>query len=245
MPASLSPLSVTSATQFGNDGWFFCTAVGALGYPESPFNGPVRAPVVQTDLNTAIPPPVSGQTITKSDVVINDQTVAKLDFEAIVPSDYRGVIAITVDAGGSGYTTPPDVIFTPSGAIGAAVLDGDAVASIDILDAGNYAVDTPVITFSSGAATATASMGQSTLFSGYQLYIRGYQNDSAVYESVSVARDVTLPAGSTLRGTLYLLPDNPPFSGDVDFFFVSLSPHGNRRTDITSAPIFTIAGGIT
>ena len=244
----------TSASHFGEDGWFFCTS-RSPGLLEGPFNGPVRSPVIQTDLNNAIPPEVTDPTITKTDVVINGQTVAKLDFSAIIPAEFSGVIAISMTNQGTGYTSVPDVAFSGgdgTGAAGFATVDLTAgiVTGVTITSGGRDYSNPPTIAFTGGGgsgAAATASIGQSSIFSGYQLYIRDYFEgiSPTTEESVSVARNFTLPAGQALTGTLYLLPDNPPFSNNVTFYFVSLSPSGRRRLDPENAPSFTIVGGIT
>lgn len=80
-----------------------------------------------------------------------------------------GVTAITVSAGGSGYTSAPAVAFTGGGGTGAqavAVLgtgaDAGKVVAVQITNAGTGYTTAPTIAFSGGegtGATATASFG--------------------------------------------------------------------------------------
>lgn len=71
------------------------------------------------------------------------------------------VPAVTVTAGGTGYSLAPTVIFTGGGGTGAAataVLTAGVVTSIYMTDWGEDYTSAPAVTFSSGAAAATATV---------------------------------------------------------------------------------------
>lgn len=71
---------------------------------------------------------------------------------------FGGVTAITVTAGGSGYTSAPSVTLTTgSGATGTASLSGSSVSSISVGSGGSGYVTPPSITFSGGGFTGNLS----------------------------------------------------------------------------------------
>lgn len=75
-------------------------------------------------------------------------------------SYHKKVASITVDNGGSGYATAPDVIISGNATATATVVDG-AVSEITVTFAGNGYLSPPLITFSGGGgsgAAATANM---------------------------------------------------------------------------------------
>ena len=93
-------------------------------------------------------------------------SIYPLDFTSSVSID-----SITVNVGGTGYTSPPTVTIEPpkSGtqATATAVLTGDAVTSINVNIAGLGYTFVPTITFSGGGGSgATATAVQSTISSG-------------------------------------------------------------------------------
>ena len=78
---------------------------------------------------------------------------------------YKTVQSITVDSGGTGYTSTPEVTVasSPTGetATAFATLEGDSVSSITIISSGNQYTSTPNVTINGGGgsgASATANM---------------------------------------------------------------------------------------
>jgi hypothetical protein len=78
---------------------------------------------------------------------------------------YKTVQSITVDSGGTGYTSTPEVTIdnSPTGetATAFATLEGNSVSSITIISSGNQYTSTPSVTISGGGgsgASATANM---------------------------------------------------------------------------------------
>lgn len=63
------------------------------------------------------------------------------------------VVSVSVTNGGSGYTSPPDVVFNGGGGTGAsgyAVLSGDAVSSVVVSNGGTGYTSAPTVSFSGG-----------------------------------------------------------------------------------------------
>jgi hypothetical protein len=88
------------------------------------------------------------------------------------------IASVTVDAGGSGYTTAPTVTFAApvsgTNATGTAVLAGDAVTSVTITYAGSGYTSAPTITFTGGGgtgATATAVLSTAWVYATQFDYI--------------------------------------------------------------------------
>jgi hypothetical protein len=74
---------------------------------------------------------------------------------------FRGVVGnVTIINGGSGYTSPPNVVFSDGAATGFATLSGTSVSSVSITNGGSY-VNIPTMTFVGGGgsgATGTVVM---------------------------------------------------------------------------------------
>jgi uncharacterized repeat protein (TIGR01451 family) len=71
----------------------------------------------------------------------------------------NGIASVTVNSGGSGYTTPPTVTLSGGGGTGAtanAVISGGAVTAVVITNPGSGYTSAPNVIFGSGTATATA-----------------------------------------------------------------------------------------
>ncbi len=64
---------------------------------------------------------------------------------------------ITITSGGSGYTSPPAVTFSPAGATGIAIINGGAVIGISITSPGCYYYP-PTITFSGGGGSGASAV---------------------------------------------------------------------------------------
>ena len=86
-----------------------------------------------------------------------------------------GLEAVSVTAGGSGYTSAPTVTFTGGGGSGAtatATLSGNAVSDVTVTDPGSGYTSAPTVTFTGGGgsgATATAAIASAHLRIGAPL----------------------------------------------------------------------------
>jgi len=70
-------------------------------------------------------------------------------------------VIIPDNGGGSGYTSPPTVVFTPSGATATATLFGDRVDSITVTSGGSYSV-VPTVSFTGGGGTGALGTAKLT-----------------------------------------------------------------------------------
>lgn len=123
------------------------------------------------------------------------------DFTSSPPQHYNpfadgAISSITITNGGSGYTSPPTVTVSGapgSGFIGYAVLNGDEVAAVVILNRGEGYVS-PTVGFSGGGgsgATATAAAGASSgnypavsaTFQQRQVYAASYNQPLTIWGS--------------------------------------------------------------
>lgn len=65
----------------------------------------------------------------------------------------RGVVgSVTINAGGTGYTSPPTVVFSDGDATGTATISGGAVVSVTVTNGGSY-VNIPTVTFVGGGGS--------------------------------------------------------------------------------------------
>ncbi len=237
-----------SANQWGKAGYYFAAPVNQAGGESILFAGPIQAPIPGTNATAATPPDVSDPDLVVTTETVLGQSVRKLMFSAVVPSNGLGVSAIFIGNAGSGLTESVPLVFTggsgSGGASGTAVInDSGGVGEVIVTESGSY-YTAPTVTAPPGSATLYAELGPSTSFAGYQIYIDGYAGGGLTESNVISGANATVP-GSTLSGFIYLLPDTPPFGGDIDFYFVSLSPTGTRRINPTSSPSFTLVGGLT
>lgn len=142
---------------------------------------------------------------------------------------FGNVSAVTIAAGGSGYTSVPTVTFgapAPGGiqATGTAVLTGTAVTSVVITNPGSGYTAAPTVTFTGGGGTGAT--GTSTFVGGGFSTTR---NVGAVLTSVNVTNG---GSGYTSAPTVTIA------NGNVTF--VSLNTIGSGYT---SAPTVTFSGG--
>lgn len=102
-----------------------------------------------------------------------------LDLGQVVIKPIKEVRSISVNNGGSGYTSIPTVTLSGgngTGATAAAVISGGSVSSITVTDGGDDFTDAPTVTISlpdeaSGTrATATASLSSNTIGSNTVVY---------------------------------------------------------------------------
>lgn len=71
---------------------------------------------------------------------------------------YRGTVgSITITNGGTGYTSPPTVVFSDGTATGTAVLTGTSVSSVTITNSGSY-VNIPTMTFVGGGGNGAVGI---------------------------------------------------------------------------------------
>lgn len=79
-----------------------------------------------------------------------------------VPQSSAALPSVSVDSGGSGYTTPPDVVFSPPqyGLTmgGTATVSGGAVTAITVDDPGTNYASPPAITIATATTQATATV---------------------------------------------------------------------------------------
>lgn len=113
---------------------------------------------------------------------------------------------IIITAGGTGYGAAPAVTLTapPSGgtqATATCTISGGIVVTITITNVGAGYVSAPTVSFASGAATATATLGTGILLlrdsnSGTFYYIKADRHDTATAGDVAVniAPDTTIDA---------------------------------------------------
>lgn len=223
------------------DGWFWAVAVGSNGNQSDP-TIPYRAPAAGTLINLSIPPNCSGQAVSKTSKVVNGSTYSLVKASAVVPSNASGVIAVTVNSPGA-YTpgSPPSVTFTgglgPGGvaATGYAVLNAvGQVQGIQIVTSGSGYVSVPSVVFGGvGGAVATATLGFSTAFDGFQLYLTNYFGGGQV-EGPFVNVSGSVP-GATITGQFLMVPDA---GHTTTFTFVSVSRSGVRS--LSGAPTATL-----
>ncbi len=106
---------------------------------------------------------------TPNAAVVNGYNVTVIDTPPPVPNDLelsRGVLAVTITSGGTGYTSAPVVTFSGGGATtqatAIAVLSGGSVTAVKLITNGSGYTSAPTITFTGGGfttiATATASL---------------------------------------------------------------------------------------
>ncbi|MBN1367752.1 MAG: type II secretion system protein [Dehalococcoidales bacterium] len=93
----------------------------------------------------------------------------------VIITNNSGVSSVTVDNGGSGYTSAPDVILTGGGGTGAeavAIISGGEVVEIDITNGGTGYTSAPDVSFSGGGgagAAANAKVLPARILDGYKL----------------------------------------------------------------------------
>jgi hypothetical protein len=84
-------------------------------------------------------------------------------YQAIQSVDYQSVASVTVNSGGSGYTSPPTVIFTGGGGSGATAIttvSSGRITGVTMASGGSGYTSAPTVSFSGGGgATATAVIG--------------------------------------------------------------------------------------
>lgn len=77
----------------------------------------------------------------------------------VLPPGTNGIASITVDTGGSGYTSPPTVVITGpgTGATATATLSGNAVSTVSATAAGKNYDNTTTISFTGGGGTGATA----------------------------------------------------------------------------------------
>jgi len=125
--------------------------------------------------------------ITASGLALSTPSGSGAQFQAVIVGSVTGV---SVTAGGSGYSVPPNVTFSsppqpPTGstiearaATGYALIAGGAVTSIVITDGGFGYINAPAISFDSGTAKATSAITTSFV-SGFTRISGGFGYDDA------------------------------------------------------------------
>ena len=237
------PVTFTDSRFVSTDGFFWATAISSYGQESDP-TAPYRAPAAGDLINTAIPPNAVSVSISKTSAVVEGATYSLVKAQAVVPSDNEGVISVIMTNNGSGYTSPPTVTFSgglgPGGvaATGSAVLNNLTlqIVGIQIATSGSGYTTPPFVVLTGGGgfnASATAFLGTSTAFDGFQLYLTNYKGGTQV-EGPFVNASGQNP-GSTVTGQFYLLPDAPHVT---TFTFVSVSRAGVRS--LSGAPTATL-----
>ena len=125
--------------------------------------------------------------ITASGLALSTPSGSGAQFQAVIVGSVTGV---SVTAGGSGYSVPPNVTFSsppqpPTGstiearaATGYALIAGGAVTSIVITDGGFGYINAPAISIDSGTAKATSAITTSFV-SGFTRISGGFGYDDA------------------------------------------------------------------
>lgn len=240
-----------SVSQFGKAGYYFASPVSQTGRESSLFAGPKLAPLPGSIVASATPPDVTSPLLSIQSETINGRSRRVLTFTATVPSNAKGVIAVNVLNPGSGYsglpgaTIPLAFVGNGTGATGVGILDANlGIGTALVTQTGNSYTSIPTVTAPPGSAVLEAILGDGTEFSGYQIYIDNYFA-RPLMESIVVVGANSRRSNSTMSGVAYLLPDTPPIAAHaVTFYFVSVSPTGQRRYDPTAAPSHTLAGGL-
>lgn len=102
------------------------------------------------------------------------------------PTTTQGVKSIAVTSGGSGYTSPPTVVFTGgtgTGATATAIVENGAVTAIEVTNPGTGYTTAPTISFTGGGggtgAAATATLKYQLSFPTTRTFIKtnGYVSD--------------------------------------------------------------------
>lgn len=241
-PLTGGTVTFTNDRFLSTDGWFWATAVGSNGNESDP-TMPYRAPAYGSLINLSIPPNCSSPAVSKTSPSVDGVTYSLVKASAVVPSDNNGVISVVVTNSGGAYTFPPTVTFSGGLAAGGVAATGSAVLNtlgqvigVQLATSGQGYVSAPSVVFTaatgSGAA-ATAYLGTSSAFDGFQLYLTNYLGGGTV-EGLFVNAGDAVP-GSTIFSQFYMVPDG---SHTTTFTFVAVSRAGVRST--SGAPTATL-----
>lgn len=112
---------------------------------------------------------------------------------------YNGhVRKIDVTNGGSGYTSPPSVVFTPSGATGVAAVQNGVVTSVNIISGGLYNGCPPSITFTGGGGNGANA--HCHLDGAYHATMPGYNINSNDHVYMTGQEEGSEDPGDWVRG---------------------------------------------
>jgi hypothetical protein len=162
---------------------------------------------------------------------------------SVVTLTYKQVVSVAVTNGGSGYTSPPTVVFATTngnGASAVAVLTGGAVTSVNVVTGGIYTA-APLITFSGGggsgaAATSTLSapITVDTIPTNIGLFSITVVNNGSGYSGDVGAPTVTISGGGGTGAVATAVLSLVSMTG------VTLTAGGSGYT---SAPSVSASGG--
>ena len=162
-------------------------------------------------------------------------------FAAGASAASKAVASVTVGSGGSGYDTPPTVVFSGgggSGAAGTAVLNTGAVASVTITSGGEGYTSAPTVTFvtADGDTGVTPATGTAVLTATGELGTRTITLDDNTQFKVSPATKVfaaTHPKKNDGKWIAVSTIDNDMITAGVWLmtYHDVLSDLGSRATD--------------
>ena len=146
--------------------------------------------------------------------LVNSLTIGVVDNPARDAADFPNYLAlliptpvVTITAGGSGYTSPPTVVFSGGGAVtqatGIALLSGGMVTGVEITSSGNGYTSAPTVSFSGGGFTTPAT-ATAALQSPGNIVLQGEANGTIAIQSV-VITDNPIVAGQPATATVQLI----------------------------------------
>jgi autotransporter-associated beta strand protein len=105
---------------------------------------------------------LGGAYIYSGGATIDDNGLAITNGQALLTPSGNGIISIAVASGGSGYTTPPQVLISGgsgSNATAYATISGGAVTGIVVTSPGNNYSSSPTVALAGGGYTSAATVG--------------------------------------------------------------------------------------
>lgn len=158
-------------------------------------------------------------------------TDLKLGSESVA----TGVVSTTVGAGGSGYTAPPQVVFTTSpgfsgwGAQAVAILAADAVSTVQMTNYGTGYTAAPAVSFVPVGTGGTGASGTAVLGTGARVTI-----EKVLWSVQTGSGSLTVTRNSEAVLTLF-------GSGEMDLNAKGMVEDQNNSHDIAVA--FAGSGG--